>query len=62
MAISLRRARLYREIALDKQRRPILKGKPAFIREQIVDSNGRVVRSRTRVFASKESAHAALAR
>jgi hypothetical protein len=49
MAISLRNAYLHREIVLDKKKRPIVNGrKAAFIREQIIDSKGRVVKSRTR--------------
>lgn len=56
MGISLRRARLYREIALDRHKRPISNGrKVVFIREQVLDSSGRVLRSRTRDFIARPS-------
>jgi hypothetical protein len=56
MAISLRKAYLYREIVLDKKKRPIVNGKrAAFIREQLVDSRGRIVKSRTREFAAERN-------
>jgi len=54
MGISLRRAQLYREIALDRHKRPIANGrKVVFIREQVLDSDGRVLRSRTRDFVAR---------
>lgn len=49
MTLSLKRARLYREIALDSKKRPVANGeKVAFVREQVIDSSGRVVRSSIR--------------
>lgn len=53
MAISLRRALLHREIVLDKKKRPIMNGrKAAFVKEQILDSKGKVLKTRTRKISS----------
>ena len=49
MAISLRKAFLHREVILDSKKKPIVNGKKAaYVREQVLDNSGRVVKSRTR--------------
>ena len=54
MPISLRKAHIYREIVLDRKKRPVTNGeKAAFVREQVIDSSGRVIRSKVRKFPSK---------
>jgi hypothetical protein len=55
MALSLSKALLHREMLLDKKKRPISNGKKAaYIREQLIDSSGRVVKTKTRDFSAEE--------
>jgi hypothetical protein len=48
MSISLKKALLYREIFLNHHKKPVSRGRAAFVREQVLNSSGRVIRTRTR--------------
>jgi hypothetical protein len=50
MAMSLRKAQLLVRTALDKNKKSTVKGKPVYLKEEIINSDGKVVKTKIRRF------------